>query len=136
MANEMNVSGWYAPAMNIHRTAFAGRNFEYYSEDSVLSGYTAGNEVAGAATKGVYAYIKHFALNDQEINRCDMLTTWSNEQAIRETYLRPFEICVKDYDAKAVMSSFNYIGTTWAGGDDVLLNTFFVMNGIRRIRIN
>ncbi|MBQ8160018.1 MAG: glycoside hydrolase family 3 C-terminal domain-containing protein [Clostridia bacterium] len=116
MANEMDVSGWYAPAMNIHRTAFAGRNFEYYSEDPILSGYTAANAVKGSQDNGVYAYMKHFALNDQEMNRCDMLCTWSNEQAIREIYLRPFELCVKDSDCLAVMSSFNYIGNRWSGG--------------------
>lgn len=121
MANEMDVSGWYAPAMNTHRTAFAGRNFEYYSEDGVLSGYTAAGAVEGAASQGVYAYIKHFALNDQEDNRCDMICTWSNEQAIREIYLKPFEIAVKDGKAQAVMSSFNYIGNRWAGGDKNLL---------------
>ena len=116
MANEMDVSGWYAPAMNNHRTAFAGRNFEYYSEDPVLSAYIAANAVAGSQENGVYAYMKHFALNDQEGNRCDMLCTWSNEQAIREIYLKPFERCVKDSNCLAVMSSFNYIGNRWAGG--------------------
>ncbi len=121
MADEMDTSGWYAPAMNIHRTAFAGRNFEYYSEDGVISGYIAGNSVAGAWENGVYAYMKHFALNDQEQNRLDMLCTWSNEQAIREIYLKPFEACVKDYGCLAVMSSFNYIGNRWAGGCSELL---------------
>ena len=123
MADEMDVSGWYAPAMNIHRTAFAGRNFEYYSEDGVISGYIAASAVAGAQSKGVYAYMKHFALNDQEGNRCDMLCTWSNEQAIREIYLRPFEQCVKSSGCLAVMSSFNYIGNRWAGGCSELLQT-------------
>ncbi len=121
MADEMDTSGWYAPAMNIHRTAFAGRNFEYYSEDGVLSGYVAGNSVAGAWENGVYAYMKHFALNDQEQNRCDMLCTWTNEQALREIYLKPFEKCVKNYGCLAVMSSFNYIGNRWAGGCSELL---------------
>ena len=120
MANEMDVSGWYAPAMNNHRTAFAGRNFEYYSEDPVLSGHIAANAVKGSQDYGVYAYMKHFALNDQEGNRCDMLCTWSNEQAIREIYLKPFEKCVKDTDCLAVMSSFNYIGNRWAGGSSSL----------------
>ena len=123
MANEMNVSGWYAPAMNIHRSAFAGRNFEYYSEDGFLSGKIASQAVQGAAENGVYAYIKHFALNDQETNRWEMLTTWSNEQAIREIYLKPFEICVKEGDARAVMSSYNYIGSQWAGACSELLET-------------
>jgi beta-glucosidase len=123
MANEMDVSGWYAPAMNIHRTAFAGRNFEYYSEDSLLSGFIAARAAQGSWDNGVYAYIKHFAMNDQEGNRCDMLCTWSNEQAIREIYLRPFEISVKNVDLTAVMSSFNYIGNRWAGGSASLLKT-------------
>lgn len=121
MANEMDTSGWYGPAMNIHRSAFAGRNFEYYSEDGVLSGYMAMNAVAGAAEHGVYAYPKHFALNDQEGNRNSMLCTWSNEQAIREIYLKPFEIVVKDGNCTAVMSSYNYIGNRWAGGCSELL---------------
>lgn len=123
MADEMNVSGWYAPAMNIHRNAFAGRNFEYYSEDGFLSGKMAANAVVGAEEYGVYAYIKHFALNDQETNRWQMLATWSNEQAIREIYLKPFEIAVKEGHAKAVMSSYNYLGTQWAGACSSLLNT-------------
>ncbi len=123
MADEMEVSGWYAPAMNTHRNAFAGRNFEYYSEDGVLSGKMAANAVIGAEKYGVYAYIKHFALNDQETNRTGMLCTWSNEQAIREIYLKPFEIAVKEGGAKAVMSSFNYIGTQWAGGTYPLQTT-------------
>ena len=121
MANEMDTSGWYGPAMNIHRTAFAGRNFEYYSEDGVLSGLMASNAIAGAQEHGVYAYMKHFALNDQEGNRTSMAATWSNEQAIREIYLKPFEISVKDADCHAVMSSFNYIGNRWAGGCSELL---------------
>ncbi|SFU69626.1 glycoside hydrolase family 3 N-terminal domain-containing protein [Butyrivibrio sp. INlla21] len=123
MANEMDVSGWYAPAMNIHRTAFAGRNFEYYSEDGVLSGYIASEACKGSWENGVYAYIKHFAMNDQEQNRLDMLCTWSNEQAIREIYLKPFERCVKNVDLCAVMSSFNYIGNRWAGGSSTLMKT-------------
>ena len=123
MADEMGVSGWYAPAMNIHRTAFAGRNFEYYSEDGLLSGKMAANAILGAKEYGVYAYMKHFALNDQESNRLSMLCTWSNEQAIREIYLKPFELAVKEGGTGAVMSSFNYIGTQWAGGTSALLKT-------------
>lgn len=121
MADDMNVSGWYAPAMNIHRSAFAGRNFEYYSEDALLSGKCAVNAVSGAWSQGVYAYIKHFALNDQETNRWEMLCVWADEQAIREIYLKPFEMCVKDGDATAVMSSYNYIGNQWAGACSPLL---------------
>ncbi len=122
MADEMDVSGWYAPAMNIHRSAFAGRNFEYYSEDGLLSGKMAANAIVGAEKHGVYAYMKHFALNDQETHRLNMLCTWSTEQAIREIYLKPFELAVKEGGCKAVMSSFNYIGTTYAGTCSALLN--------------
>ena len=121
MADDMNVSGWYAPAMNIHRSAFAGRNFEYYSEDGVLSGVMAANAIMGSQEQGVYAFMKHFALNDQETNRTSMLCTWSTEQAIREIYLKPFEKCIKDADCHAVMSAFNYIGTTYAGSCPELL---------------
>lgn len=122
MADQMGVSGWYAPAMNTHRSAFAGRNFEYYSEDALLSGKIAANAVQGAKEYGVYAYIKHYALNDQEAYRNEMLCTWANEQSIREIYLKPFELAVKEGGAGAVMSSFNYIGTQWAGGTNALCN--------------
>ena len=121
MADEMGVSGWYAPAMNTHRSAFAGRNFEYYSEDSFLAGKMAANAVAGAKEHGVYSFIKHFALNDQELNRTNLLSTWSTEQAIREIYLKPFELAVKEGGAQAVMSSFNYIGNEYAGACNELL---------------
>lgn len=123
MAHDMHVAGWYAPAMNIHRNAFAGRTFEYFSEDGVLSAAMASQQVTGAESKGVYAFMKHFALNDQETNRLSMLCTWSTEQAIREIYLKPFEASVKDGGAGAVMSSFNYIGIEWAGSHSGLLNT-------------
>lgn len=119
--SEIGVTGWYGPAMNLHRNAFAGRNFEYYSEDSILSGYMAANEIAGAKKHGVYAYMKHFALNDQETNRTNKLMTWSSEQAIREDYLKPFEMAVKDGGATATMSSFNFIGNKWSGANSNLL---------------
>ncbi|MEG2137377.1 MAG: glycoside hydrolase family 3 N-terminal domain-containing protein [Oscillospiraceae bacterium] len=122
MANQLNVSGWYAPAMNGHRSAFAGRNFEYYSEDGLLAGTMAAKAIQGAKKFGVYAYIKHFALNDQETNRHAMLNTWVNEQALREVYLKPFEMAVKEGGAQAVMTAFNYIGATWCGASDALLN--------------
>ena len=122
MADEMGVSGWYAPAMNMHRSAFAGRNFEYYSEDPLLSGAIAANAVIGAEKEGVYAYIKHFALNDQETNRTNQLCTWFNEQSAREIYLKPFEMCVKTGGAKAVMTAFNFYGTTPAQACSEVLN--------------
>lgn len=121
---EVSNYGWYGPAMNTHRSAFAGRNFEYYSEDGVLAGYLAANEINGAAEHGVYAYIKHFAVNDQETNRCAFLLTFASEQAIREVYLKPFELAVKGFEGKALaaMSSFNFIGTEPSCGNEHLLN--------------
>ncbi len=113
-------SGWYAPAVNIHRTPFSGRNFEYYSEDPLLSGKLASEVVKGARSRGVVCHVKHFAVNDQETNRSGVCT-WLTEQSLREIYLRPFEIAVKEGGALAVMSSFNRIGTRWTGGDWRLL---------------
>ncbi len=121
-ATANGVSGIYAPAVNIHRTPFSGRNFEYYSEDGLLSGKIAAAFIKGTNSKGVYAYIKHFALNDQETNR-QGLAVWANEQAIREIYLKAFEIPVKEGEATAVMSSYNRIGTTWSGAHYGLLTT-------------
>ncbi len=115
-------SGWYAPAVNIHRNQFAGRNWEYYSEDGLLSGKMAVGVIKGAKSKGVYTYMKHFAVNDQETDRdANGLITWVNEQALREIYLKPFELAVKEGKTTAIMSSFNRIGTVWAGGSYELL---------------
>ena len=90
----LGCTGWYAPGMDTHRTAFSGRNFEYYSEDGVLAGKIAARVVSGAGDQGLCCYIKHFALNDNDSNRAN-ICVWANEQAIREIYLRPFEIVVK-----------------------------------------
>jgi beta-glucosidase len=122
---DANNYGWYGPAMNTHRSAFAGRNFEYYSEDGVLAGLIAASEINGAATKGVYPYIKHFAMNDQETNRCSFLLTYGPEQAFREIYLKPFELAVKNYEGTslAAMSAFNWIGTEPGCANNELLNT-------------
>lgn len=115
-------SGWYAPAVNIHRSPFSGRNWEYYSEDPFLSGYMGTNVVLGARSKGVYTFVKHFALNDQETHRdANGLITWADEQTFREIYLKPFRMIVRDGQTSAVMSSFNRIGTEWAGGSYALL---------------
>lgn len=123
---DCHIYGWYGPAMNTHRTAFNGRNFEYYSEDGVLAGYIASAEVNAAGEKGVYAYIKHFVVNDQEINRCTAQQIHLTEQTLREIYMKPFEICVKNYDYDnnplAVMSSFTLIGHKWTGANSELLN--------------
>ena len=115
-------SGWYAPAVNIHRSPFSGRNWEYYSEDPYLSGNMGAHVVAGAKTKGVYTYVKHFALNDQETNRdANGLVTWADEQTFREIYLKPFQMTVEEGGTSGMMSSFNRIGTTWAGGSFALI---------------
>ncbi len=119
---DFRMNGWYGPSMNLHRSAFGGRDFEYYSEDSTLSAEMAKAEVQAAADLGVYAYMKHLAFNEQEINRNGMLCTWLNEQSARELYLKPFEVCVKEVDGPiAMMSSFNYIGTKWAAESTELL---------------
>ncbi len=118
----MPYLGWYAPGMNIHRSAFCGRNYEYFSEDTVLTGKMSANVAGGAKEKGVYVYLKHFALNEQETDRSGAgLVTWANEQTIREIHLRQFEIAVTSGNVMGVMSSFNRIGTVWAGGDYRLL---------------
>lgn len=121
---DCRIFGTYSPAMNTHRSAFTGRNFEYYSEDGVLAGHMASNTINGLAEKGVYAYIKHFVLNDQETNRCCLLQTFTDEQPLREIYMKPFELCIKNFtgNALAVMTSFNFIGDTWTGADAKLLN--------------
>lgn len=120
-AHEKNVTGWYAPAMDMHRSAYSGRNYEYYSEDSFLSGKIAASTVAGARDRGMIVYIKHFALNDQETCRAVNLHTYSNEQTIREIYLKPFEMAVKEGGANAIMTSMNFIGDIYAGGHAGLL---------------
>lgn len=104
-----NTQGWYSPAMNIHRSAFSGRNFEYYSEDGFLSGKIGSATVKGCQSKGVYAYIKHFAFNEQEAGRSG-LYTFGGEQALREIYLAPFEMSVREGDALALMCAMNRIG--------------------------
>lgn len=143
LAMNPRYAGWWGPAMNTHRSPFAGRNFEYYSEDGLLAGKIAAASISGAADKGLTAFMKHFAVNDQETWRTAHLCTWVNEQAMREIYLKPFEVVAKEATTtekyisddqgtisevtksacNGVMSSFNYIGTTWAGGDPALMTT-------------
>ena len=115
----MGIEGWYAPGVNIHRSAFGARNYEFYSEDGTMSGLIAAQAVSGAKSKGVYAYVKHFALYD---GNAKMVCVWADEQAMREVYLRAFEIPVKDAGANAVMVSWNFLGTRWAGEDSELMN--------------
>ncbi|WP_211750137.1 glycoside hydrolase family 3 N-terminal domain-containing protein [Paenibacillus sp. Marseille-Q4541] len=121
-ARAYGIQGWYAPGMNIHRTAQGGRNFEYFSEDPVLSGKMAASMINGAEDQGIIAFMKHFALNDQETNARSGNLIWANEQAMREIYLKPFEITVKESSPLGAMSSFSIIGTKWAGANSVLLN--------------
>ncbi len=116
----LTYSGWYSPGVNLHRSPFGGRNFEYFSEDPFLTGKIAAAEIRGCKSKGVYTYVKHFALNEQETDR-DGGCVWVTEQAMREIYLKPFEYAVKDGGTTAIMSSFNRIGTRWTGGDYRLL---------------
>lgn len=120
-ANAYGVQGWYAPAMNLHRTAQGGRNFEYYSEDPLLSGKMGAAIVAGAESRDVITFMKHFVLNDQESAARSGVNVFTNEQALRELYLRPFEITVKEGGASGAMSSFIHIGPTWSGGNPALL---------------
>ena len=112
-------SGLYGPGVNIHRTAYSGRNFEYYSEDPFISGKMSSAEVTGIQEKGVYVYMKHFALNDSETYRMGV-TTWVNEQAIREIYLQAFETPVVEGGAKGVMNSFSRIGCEWNGESEAM----------------
>jgi beta-glucosidase len=117
-------SGIYAPGINIHRSPFGGRNGEYYSEDGLLNGKMAAAFTTGAQSKGVYTYAKHFALNEQETHRSSNGDcSFVNEQAMREIYLRAFEIYVKEGGGTGIMTSFNRVGTTWAGGDYRLCTT-------------
>ena len=145
----INVDGWYAPAVNMHRTAFSGRNSEYYSEDPFVGGHVATLECRGVASKGMYVFVKHYAINDQEDHRGDRdgqysIATFLNEQAAREIYLKPFEMCVKSGTVEmiyakdngdgtysnatteipavtGIMTSFNRVGYTWAGGNYPLI---------------
>lgn len=130
-----NVQGWYAPAMNTHRSPFAGRNFEYYSEDGLLGGKLGAAVVQGAETKGLITYVKHFAVNDTEgyidatngvKGSKDGISTFLNEQSMREIYLKPFEYAVKEGKTLAMMNAFNRIGTTWCG------NSYNLQQGLLR----
>lgn len=120
ISQEMGAEGWYAPGMNTHRTAFGARNYEYFSEDGVLAGNMGAKAVEGARKYGVYSYIKHFALYE---GNAKMVSVWSNEQAIREIYLKPFEISVKQSGANAIMVSWSFLGDKWTGESSNLINT-------------
>ena len=121
-ANAYGVQGWYAPGMNVHRSPQGGRNFEFFSEDPLLSGKMSANMVSGAQSRDILVFMKHFILNEQEINARSGLAVWANEQTIREIYLRPFEITTKEGHVTGAMSSFIHIGYKWSGGNPELLN--------------
>ena len=117
----IGVDGWYAPCANVHRTPVGGRNYEYYAEDPLLCGTMAAEVVAGARDAGTYAFLKHFAVNNQDSYR-DSLYTWLTEQALREIYLAPFQRAV-ERGTTGLMTSYNRIGATWAGGSRALLTS-------------
>ncbi len=114
--NATGINGWYAPGVNLHRSAYTARNFEYYSEDGTLSGKLAAKIIAGAKANGLYCYLKHFTLAEEGPNSQNV-NTWITEQNYRENYLRPFEIAVKEGGANAMMTAFNRIGAVWAGAN-------------------
>ena len=119
-ANKTANNGWNAPSVNLYRSAYNGRNFENYSEDTFLSGKMAAQVIIGAKENGVYCYLKHFVVAELGVNPY-LVKTWLTEQNLRENYLKPFEIAVKQGEANAIMSSFNCVGATWAGSNYALL---------------
>lgn len=117
-----HVAGWYGPSTNLHRSHFSGRNSQYYSEDGVLSGKIVSKVTKGASDKGLITFMKHFALNDQESHRdITGVATWADEQTMRQNYLKPYEMAVKDGATMGMMTSFNRIGYEWAGASYKLL---------------
>lgn len=119
-AGELGIEGWYAPAANMHRTPFGGRNYEYYSEDEFISGIMAAKTVEGSLDAGTYCYMKHLICYEQDSMR-DSLYTWMTEQALREIYLEPFQIAIKEGGLSGIMTSYNRLGAVWAGGSKALM---------------
>ena len=101
--------GWAGPGVNIHRSPFGGRNFEYYSGDPFLTGRIAGRVIEGTTDKGIYCFFKHFAVNDQEKHR-EGVAAFLTEQALREIYLKPFQMCIQEGKSTGIMSSYNRLG--------------------------
>ena len=106
--------GHYAPGVNIHRTPYSGRNFEYYSEDAFLSGEMSVPAIQGMQEKGAITYLKHFLGNEQETNR-NGVSTFMSQQAMREVYLEAFKAGITEGKTKGIMGGFNRIGCTWTG---------------------
>ncbi len=121
IANATGISGWYAPGMNMHRHHYNGRNFEYFSEDPLLTGKLGSEIIRGAKNMGLYCYMKHFAASEEGINP-ENVYHWMTEQSLREIYLRPFEIATKEGGANGVMTSFSCIGAVWSGACDPMNN--------------
>lgn len=119
-AEGININGWYGPGVNLHRSVYNSRNYEYYGEDAVLSGKLAAETIKGAKEHNLYCYLKHFAVSEAGQNP-KAVNTWLTEQALRESYLKPFEIAVKDGGANAMMSAFNRVGATLAGYNHAML---------------
>ena len=119
-AGELGIEGWYAPAANMHRTPFGGRNYEYYSEDEFISGKMAAKTVEGSLDAGTYCYMKHLICYEQDSMR-DSLYTWMTEQALREIYLEPFMIAIEEGGLSGIMTSYNRLGAVWAGGSKALM---------------
>lgn len=119
-AGELGIEGWYAPAANMHRTPFGGRNYEYYSEDEYVSGVMAAKTVEGSLDAGTYCYMKHLICYEQDSMR-DSLYTWMTEQALREIYLKPFQIAIEEGGLSGIMTSYNRLGAVWAGGSKALM---------------
>lgn len=120
VASATGLQGWYAPGVNLHRSVYNTRNYEYFSEDALLTGKLAAAVVQGAKENNLYCYVKHFAVSEAGANPNDK-NTWLTEQALREVYLKPFELCVKEGGANAIMSAFNRVGAVWAGANHALL---------------
>lgn len=118
-ASKSGINGWYAPGVNLHRSNFNGRNYEYYSEDPRISGKLASATITGAKSGGLYCYLKHFVVSEEGDNPKGV-DTWLTEQNLRENYLKPFEMAVKS-GANAIMTAFGRVGCVWAGANYDLL---------------
>ena len=122
--SHLPYTGWYSPGVNLHRSQFSGRNTEYYSEDPFISGKMAAKVIEASQAKGVYTTVKHFALNEQETHRsANGQSYWVREQAVRELYLKPFEIAIKEGKSRGLMTSFTRVGLRWCGGSYPLIST-------------
>lgn len=116
----LSMDGVYGFGANLHRSAWGGRNYEYFSEDGFLSAVMLTQEMKGIKNTGHYGYLKHLVLYETEHER-DSLYTWCTEQALREIYLKPFRMCIQEGGCVGIMSSYNRIGNVWTGGSEALI---------------